>query len=469
MLLEMRKGFTRLVCAMPIVACCLLAASGSGQSPLTKAQADSLYPTRLTTQWMNFALPRNWPGFAPAFQIFENPEGKYFADLGESVLLPPGYDAYPVYYVDPQFGADSKSGSGKDRAFRTISKALSMPGNKRILCRPGVFDFLASWRGYGPTGNVVIMPWDESGPVISSAQISNINWSSVGNGVYTARCSTYPHEVVDETTLDSWGNGVRFRKMESRDDVFEVPGSFHVSGKQLTLRTRDGLSPTESLLVFCNQSNGRFDSNGTLFVKNFIFKGGFKPFQSTALVPGQTVAFVDCKFQYSLTDSDGFAMEGPGMSIALRCVATGNHSDGFDYRHGRQFVEVDCAGVSNGLGNLYLDNGTTAHFGSVGITVGGLYTQNKGRNIHDVFDSKRLLLGATVGQSRGIEASNADICSGASTTGTPDRSEIWALGIRYLHGSPIARSTSSASKIWYRNHVSDAMDLTETLGTIRPI
>ena len=453
-----------------LVTALILSSQSEAQVPLTKSQADALYPQRLSSHWMRFVTPQNWPGFSPGFKIYENPAGEFFADLNESTLLPPNYDSYSVYYVDPVLGADSKDGSRTDRAFRSISKALSMPGNKRILCKPGVFDYLTGWKGYSPVGNVVVEPWDESGRVIVSTHIPNIIWNPLGNGVYSARCSTYPQDVFDDEVVDSWGNGVRFQKKSNSMDVASTPGSFFVSGKDITLKTLDGEAPDSDLLVFTNQSSGRYDTIGTLFIRNFTFRGGFKPFQCTTLVPGQLVTFVDCRFQYSTTDSDGFAMEGPGRTIAIRCTATGNYGDGFDYRHGREFVEINCSGVRNGVGLSYLDNGTTGHFGSIGITVGGVYTHNKGRNIHDVFDSKRLLLGTTIGHSMGIGATMTDLCSGASSNSSSlDYTEIWALGIKYLQGSDFSRATASMGKIWYRNHRSSAADSTENAGTIRPI
>jgi len=418
---------------------------------------------------MKFEVPPNWSEFVPYFSIYENPVGDYFADVNEQTLIPVGSESFPVYYVDPISGADSKDGSRKDRAFRSIAKALSMSGNKRILCRPAVYDFITGWKGYSSAGKVIVEPWDETGSVVSSGHIPNIVWTSLGEGVYRARCSTYPHEVLDEVLVDQWGNGVRYERESDLDDVEEEAGTFFVSGKDITVHTLDGRAPDSNLWVYTNQPNGRFDTNGQLYVRNFEFRGGFVPFQCLTSVPGQIAAFVDCTFRYSVTGQDGFSMEGPGLSIAIRCTATGNYGDGFDYRYGRNFIEVNCTGSANGIGTSYLDNGTTAHFGSVGITIGGLYSQNKGRNIHDVFDSKRLLLGATVGESRGMGLTKTDICSGASTTDDPDRTEIWALGIRYLHGSEFSRSTNSLSKIWYRKHRSAGSDLVERQGSIRPI
>lgn len=418
---------------------------------------------------MKFEVPPNWSDFVPYFSIYENPVGDYFADINEQSLIPTGYDSFPVYYVDPISGADSKDGSRQDRAFRSIAKALSMSGNKRILCRPAVYDYITGWKGYSASGKVIVEPWDETGSVICSGHIPGIAWTPLGGGVYRARCSTYPHEVLDEIYKDQWGNGVRYVRESDSDDVEEEEGTFSVSGKDILVHTLDGRAPDANISVYTNQPNGRFDTNGQFYVRNFEFRGGFVPFQCLTSVPGQVATFIDCTFRYSLSGQDGYSMEGPGLSIAIRCKATGNQSDGFDYRDGRNFIEIDCIGSANGIGSSYLDNGSTAHFGSVGITIGGIYSQNKGRNIHDVFDSKRLLLGATVGDSHGINASKADICAGASTSGSPDRTEIWALGIRYLHGSPISRSTSSQSTIWYRRHLSSGTDISEQIGTIRPI
>jgi hypothetical protein len=315
-----------------------------------------------------------------------------------------------------------------------------------------------------------VEPWDESGDVILSAHIPNIIWTSLGNGIYRGLCTAAPYDVIDLKHVTDLGNGRRYEQVESESDVFSRRGSFWLSGSYITVNALDGRYPDAQLLVMSGQSNGRYDTTGRLFVRNVQFWGGFKPFQCTTTSPGQVSTFVNCRFMYSMRNQDGFAMQGPGTTIAINCIATGNHADGYDYRDGRNFVEIDCQGYGNGAGITNLDNGTTAHFGCIGISIGGRYHSNWGRNIHDVYDSKRLILGGHVGNSLGDPSSNADIVSGAGDTNyAADSTQIWIIGMNYDGGSTYARSTLSNGRIWSRRHVANQPDLEQVVGRIRPL
>jgi hypothetical protein len=458
-------NYFRVAC-VAICATCLCFGVAQESQTLTKSVADQLYSPRGRSDWMKYTVPPNWTYLNPPFPIYANPLGEFMADIHPEAMKPANYSSFPRFFVDPIAGADSNAGIRRDAPFRSLTRALSIPGNKWVLCRPTLYDFTTGWRGAMPTGDVLIEPWDDSGPVISSGQFINLSWTQIAPGTFRARCSTYPDNVIDETTKDQWGNGRRYQKLSSVTAVTNTPGSYFVEGKYITVHPLSNQYPDQNLTVYSAQANGRYMANGHLFVRNFEFRGGSKPFASIATQPGQRVMFADCTFRYSLEGQDGFCMEGPGLTVTLRCKATGNFNDGFDYIYDRQFMEVDNIGSGNGVSTTELDNGTTCHHGCHGIVVNGLYADNKGRNVHNVYDSKVLMIGSQLGFSRGAGAANADLVSGAEAE---DDTEIWAIQLKFLGGSTYARSTNGTARIWSRRHDATAPDIEALTGSIRPI
>jgi hypothetical protein len=94
-----------------------------------------------------------------------------------------------------------------------------------------------------------------------------------------------------------------------------------------------------------------------------------------------------------------------GTSIFIRCDASGNGSDGFNFhdtRHfGLQSLTVNCTGRRNGLEGSTSNNGLTSHEGVVLIDVSGYYLGNSGYTVHSIDHSKTFLVGTVARNSRG--------------------------------------------------------------------
>ncbi|MDX2065183.1 MAG: hypothetical protein SFX74_05520 [Fimbriimonadaceae bacterium] len=451
----MKKGYSIL-----ILLCCV-APWARGQAVLTRGDADLLYAVQDESEWQKFTVPPQWTYFSLPFPIFVNRHGRYMADVQSDALRPAGYQNYPQYFVDPIQGADSNPGTSRTRPFRSMSRALEIDGNKWVLCRPGLYPFTQSWRGATPEGNTVVEPWDDSGRIVSSGRMTHNAWTPGVSHTYTHIGATFTNQVIDHKSRDQWGNGVRYRRMQTVAEVMATPGSFCVNGKSTTLRTFDGRVPDADILLLTGQQNGRFDDNAHLYVRGVDFEGGSRPF--AALTDnndaGQVIVFDDCTFQYAIEHQDGLTSDGPGTTYLFQSHATGNAADGFDYKNGRRFVEVNCIGSGNGHDTVPegepLDNGSTAHVNCVGLTINGLYADNRGRNIHDVIDSRRMILGSQVGFSRGTILASADIAAG---TGDSDRTFTFLIHLRYLGGSSYARQCALSSRMYSRGHLSAQAD-----------
>lgn len=119
----------------------------------------------------------------------------------------------------------------------------------------------------------MVEPRDDSGTVVSSGQFINLNWAQIAPGTYQTRCSTFPDNVIDETTVDQWGNGRRYQKLCSDTAVINTPGSYFVEGKNITVHPLGNRAPDSKLTVYSAQANGRYMAVGHLFVRNFEFRG----------------------------------------------------------------------------------------------------------------------------------------------------------------------------------------------------
>jgi hypothetical protein len=431
------------------------------QTVLTKADADQYFAIQDESEWQKFVAPPQWTFLPLPFPVFVNRHGRYLADVRADALRPSGYQNFPQYFVDPVQGSDSNSGTSRSRAFRSISRALSVEGNKWILCRPAVYPFNLSWRGATPEGNTVVEPWDDSGRIVSSGRMNHNAWTPGVSGTFTHIGATFTNQIIDHKSRDQWGNGVRYRQMRTVPEVMVTPGSFCVNGKSVTVRTFDDRAPDVDLLLLSGQQNGRFDDEAHLFVRGIDFEGGSRPFAMLTDDDDddQVAVFEDCSFRYAIMFQDGLTSDGPGTTYLFNSRATGNSADGFDYKNGRRFIEVNCVGSGNGHDYVPegepLDNGSTAHVNCVGVCINGLYADNRGRNVHDVISSRRMMLGSQVGYSRGSILANADVAAG---TGESDQTFTFLLHLRYLGGSTYARQCALSSRIFSRGHLSTQPD-----------
>lgn len=451
---------------LAVLAALVVASAANAQydpnTVLTKAIADLLYEPKGMSTRTTYSVPPNWTGFWGDFTVFETASGSFTADLNPLTLRPADAHTYTIYYVDPISGSDQNSGASKLSPIRKLSTALTKPGNKWILCRPGTFDFRTSWGGAAAVGNVVLEPWDETGYVISSSQMDNLNWQPA-DGIFTSAASTTVVQAIDEQYSNLYGSGAKLTKVNSVSDVRSTPGSFYAESKRVWVHRANGSAPDGQLLIFAGTSNGRVQG-GNVWIRRTVFLGGPGAFTAN-LTEGSTLTFTDCWFKYGGT-GDGLAVTGPGHVSSFFCWSIGNKDDGFDYRTGTKFLDIANVAASNGATGGSDSSGIAAYDTTTGVVINGIYRSNYGPNIQATLNSSIMIFGATIGQSNATGSSSVDLRIGQ---GSSDASQGWALGISYDSGSTYCRSVAPLSTIWYRKHRDVRPDILGAQNRIRPI
>jgi hypothetical protein len=433
---------------------------------LTKAIADLLYEPKYSPIRTKYPVPGNWNGPSIDFDIYYHTNGVFSADLNPYTVRPADVDTYTVVYVDPINGSDQNSGTSKIRALRKLSVALALPGNKWILCRPGVFDFRTHWNGVTPTGNNVLEPWDETGYVVSTTEMPGLVWGAEGTipNVYTAATSSAAWDIFDEFESDEYGVGKKLTKVNSVAAVGAQAGTFYASSKRVWVHLNDDRTPNEKLRTFAGTQNGA-SGNGSLWVRKFAFVGGGNAFNANNTQSGQQITFSDCLFWYGFS-GDGLRVSGPANVHLFYCSAFGNFDDGFKITGGSRATINQCLSLVNGFGTGREYTGLTVSDQSSAVVIGGVYRRNKGPNISIEGNSKGILFGSTLGTSLGTTSTSVDLRIGTTSS---DASIGWALNLTYEPGSTYCRSISVPSTLFFRQHRDSRPDITYSATALRPI
>jgi hypothetical protein len=446
----------------------LLVASSHGQfidpnTPLTKALADGLYDSIGSAPRSTYPVPPNWTGAPINFTLFESTAGHFTADLNPDSLRPADYHTYNVIYVDWQKGSDQNTGLSKLSPLRKLSVALNRPGNKWILCRPGLYDFRSSWAGVTPSGNVLMEPWDETGYVFSSSQMDNLAWQADG-AIYSSATSAFAAQLIDESTRDAYGVGARLTRVASVEAVRVTPGSYYATSKRVWARLSNGRMPDGQVMAFARTANGKM-GDGNLWARGVVFLGGANTFVAEATNPNSRYTFSDCFFKYA-SSGDGFNLSGPGNATFFRSGAIGNYGDGLEYKNGARFLEISSAGCGNGTAASFESNGSSASNNCQGVIIGGQYAANYGRNVNYLQNSQVMMFGSQLGGSLATGGNSVDLGCGKERE---DTSAVWALGLFYTPGSQYCRAVSTTGTIWIRKHRDSRADLLGGRDRIKPI
>ena len=228
---------------------------------------------------------------------------------------------------------------------------------------------------------------------------------------------TYPHTyhgsqanassfAFDAKTIDANGDYSGLTAQASVAAVEAAAGSIYISGSDIYVRLADDRAPDADLKIsHSGNDNFRFvptSGTKTCYAENLWCYGGKDPIISRAATGVTANLYLKgCKSKYS-TYNDGAFIAGGVLFVAQNCeIARGLH-DGFNYNtyqtqaaHG---VEINCIGRHNGTtGNA--DNGSTAHDAAIAVCLNGQYYGNVGRNVADITNARRWMLGCSVHDS----------------------------------------------------------------------
>jgi hypothetical protein len=341
---------------------------------------------------------------------------------GNAVLIssldkykPPGAFATPdnyaamnlkAYFVKPaaRGGSDAAAGTSWATALATVAVASQKTDVDVIFVSTGNY-FAAQHIGtYVGTRSISIQGVGGqvnfiSGPVANTSP----TWSATGTpGVYKqGNTDSALTGVVALDYQDSSGNPLTLLPAPDVAGVGSVPGSWFRSATELFISMPDLAAPNGASVFYYQTAPMRVTGIDKKFHHaNINYIGGNAGAFSVRGGNGNTIVFgenIGCCGQLT---GDGWQMKNMGLSIAVRCRASRNGNDGFNY-HGPDgvgtldphYIEVDCIGTENR--GVITGNGSTSHEAVRGLRIGCHYHGNSGPGIADANDAQSYNAGCT--------------------------------------------------------------------------
>ncbi len=335
---------------------------------------------------------------------------KFFTNINLKPILNEKTLDVNVVYVDPVGGLDANSGI-ESSPYKSMQLAVSLASGKTIIkAKPGLYDKETSWGTVIPTASVLqIIPWGV-GDVILSMHHSGLTWSLSAGTMYSATITTVS-TVFDVSNLNPDNDYTGLYKVTSSALVEATPNSYYVSGTTIYVNTFDGRLPDSNIRVHANEINGNCAENGQIvYMENIKFEGGLIPLRCVIPYDNESLTILGKNCSFSYGSGDGFDISANLLSLLQNCLATSNTSDGFNY-HRRlaldppKMIEINCNARWNGRNASGTNNGSTMHDkDSIGIRVGGDYSNNQDRNIHDINGSMSWNLGCKASNSQNNKA-----------------------------------------------------------------
>lgn len=333
-----------------------------------------------------------------------------------------------TYYVDPAAPAGA---AGTQAAPMRIGEALLKSDVGTIIYAPGEYDRGNHGSGTGTTvtrsinhlaaaPGVRVTGWNLTG---------STTWTVASGSIYqTSRSGTT--QVVDVTNRTAWGD---YTKYDKKADLASItgPGQWALVGSTVYVWALGNtdlsvLANRVQIRLGVTARTGLVASAGMHYVRGINFEGcddGGACAQGSAIVIAE-----DCTFRYSMGSGGVQALGGNGY-ISIRCEASSNGADGFNYHSSAgvnpDFIEIDCYSHHNGLGSSGdTNNATTCHEETRGLRLNGNYDVADGPVVADVNSAKTWNLGCRAGASTAADAQNHSWrADGQVSTSTP--AEMW--------------------------------------------
>lgn len=368
------------------------------------------------------------------------------------------------YYVDQTSGSDAAAGTSWATALKRISAALAKSDVDVVLIRGGqtyALDTTAA-QGIGEytgTRDIVLVAIGPRARVTSAREVTwtahateaNVyQSSSTGGGIAT---------VVDTRTTDANGDFLKLTNVASIALVGTTPGSWFYASSVCYVRLGDSAVPAHPAVLALRDALNRVSADGIKwYMKNIHFIGGSAGAFSARDATSATVVIAeDCWFTHNYV-ADGYQIKDIGLSIAIRCRASANANDGFNYHElnslSPHFIEIDCVGMgnlANGTGN-----GSTCHESVVGIRLNCDYARNAGPGVADINLTKTFNAGCT-----SIDNTGHANCSGFLVT---DTGEMWIDGCTVTGNQGHGAAASETATMHWRELYSSEGDAPVNVG-----
>jgi hypothetical protein len=339
-----------------------------------------------------------------------------------------------TWYVHSVNGVDTNAGTSEAAPVKTLLKAyqLASSGDTILTLDRGVVHREHAWNGQRIRKSLNLIAKHPGETVYSYS-------SPLTYTLTTGRARTYQAARSNVGHVIEWGafaaaNGVGYTQRTSVAEVETNPGSWHNDGTTLYVHTLDGTAPDNSkhlaLLVGTHFYQDSESGDCALYMEGITVLGGSHGMTVDDTVGNADLYAKNCRFLWAsgLTAAYGNSVNVTGARYAYfqGCTAANSRKDGFNYtaynlagalRKAPRFIEVDCHAYSHGtVGTLPgaedTNNASTAHAGSQGIRINGVYHETKGAVIGDVHTGTQTLnYGNTVFDSKGSPTNNQGIAA----------------------------------------------------------
>ena len=419
-------------------------------------------------------------GFDLPFNVYKVGKNEFATDIDKTDYI---IDSDRTYYIDIE-GDDSNNGRSEftpKKSLKNLIQDLNTEGveSATIYIASGDYDYDNSIGGVDIKFDLNLICRDGEARFRKIAQgvtwslrdgTTNVyEWGGAGSGVEYA--------VIDKTNLDRFGNPKSLRWLPSSSGVDEEPNSYlYGSTGNLLIHPHDSRVPDSDIVVYISERIWNQTTPINAYFKNIIFEGGSSDGDERSQVRidhnGESAYyFDDCDFIYC-SDSNGIRTNvGAGVvQIYDNCEAYGSRADGFNYNHKTgqpTIIEIDCKGVTNGADTVANShNGSTGHGNCAIVRVGGVYIDNKDRNVHDIQTCRVWMLGCKAGNATNESLDPYDNSTYVfGRRGEADNTIAYLQNCVSIGGSASDFAVYNNSELFVRNPVGDDVVDVETGAT----
>lgn len=351
-------------------------------------------------------------GWVPPLNITRQPNGTYTHDFTMAPYVITG----KAYYLSPT-GSDTNDGLSAATPRRSLWRILQDVGDYDVIyLAAGEYDVASGWASRSMSRSASMIA--TGGRAVISRRATAVSWAAdaTNPGVWlgTPANAVGIGVVLDARFPDANGQPQRLLRVASIAAVAATPGSYFPVGTTVYVRTQDSRAPDSQVSALHTGVNALMSATVSGYFENIDFLGGNAAFVSAGVMnASRTIAFNNCTFRFA-SNGDGLDLDSGGDVFLLNCIAEHNERDGLNYNRandspaGARVVEIGCIARWNGYVNTGFNNGTTLHSQTFGVTLNCLVEKNQNRNVHDVFGTRRWMIGSTVRDSRATDASSAN-------------------------------------------------------------
>lgn len=419
-------------------------------------------------------IPANFASrWDPPFDFYETNMGHYYTNYDYTTLIPA---ITKTYYV--RGAANSNGAAGSDAAdgslatpLLSLSAALGKSDWDEIVidCTDGDYIMLGS-RGWANTitsrsGSIRKIG---SGRAISvrTASTTLPTWVNVSGAIYkTTISATNSSSTIDLSITES--DGFFYRQQLAASQVAMTAGTYYHDGTDLFVWASDSrnLVGDTKMLPCSTANNCRIASASlTTYIDGIDFVGGVPLNFTSAGVVDPLVAALNCTFQGGASNSqNNISITGPIRFYPYRCGSARAWRDAFNY-HGDangdpKVFENECWTSTSGY-NTTSDNASTAHENTAVIRLNCRYRGARQRTVADINDTRSLILGCDIGQSRNTGA-------GCESLAQQNTNLTWIGGSRFEAGDNAPLVIVNTATVAYRKMTAPTRSGTvEDTGTL---